>query len=306
MDGWQAGFEIGVQGFYLQPVAHKKGHPEDTEEKAKWYQGCLDTAFKKLSDQLAQVTNDMNTLGKMQSESMGWLVQKEKEAKVLVAALQEIFEIAKGCQDFYQPIEDVHKIAKLALSVFVSDGKPKDDPMELPEQYKTADPFKAAVYFGWYHGLVNAYTHNFTWEQYQKAYPHQSLPPENQASTIKQLDGLHKLLLDRLEKMTLASQQLFDGKKANPKDKKGVLSASWNKLAMVLFDAKVTVQTINETIRPISPNSEELKSEEVSIAQQEDTWNEAIEKYKEQTGSSVFATNLFKGWMKMNYNLTKK
>lgn len=49
-DGWQAGFEIGVQSFYLQPVSPKKGHEEDTREKAMWYQNCLKHAFKNLSE----------------------------------------------------------------------------------------------------------------------------------------------------------------------------------------------------------------------------------------------------------------
>lgn len=37
-----------------------------------------------------------------------------------------------------------------------------------------------------------------------------------------------------------------------------------------------------------------------------DVWEEMIEKYKEDTGRSVFATNAFTNWLKQHYTLTKK
>lgn len=80
-----------------------------------------------------------------------------------------------------------------------------------------------------------------------------------QRAKIKKLDGLHDLLLGHLEKMTISSQELFDEKKSNPKDKRGALRAAWNKLLMVLFDAKVTVHTIKEITHPNTPKSGELK-----------------------------------------------
>lgn len=48
LSGWQAGFTVQQQTFYLQPVSAEKGDEEDTEQKAKWYQGCLDTALNKI------------------------------------------------------------------------------------------------------------------------------------------------------------------------------------------------------------------------------------------------------------------
>lgn len=47
-DGWQAGFTVQQQTFYLQPVSSDKGNQEDTEEKAKWYQRNLDFALNKV------------------------------------------------------------------------------------------------------------------------------------------------------------------------------------------------------------------------------------------------------------------
>ncbi len=46
--GWQAGFTVQQQTFYLQPVSTDKGDGDDTEERAKWYQRCLDTALGKM------------------------------------------------------------------------------------------------------------------------------------------------------------------------------------------------------------------------------------------------------------------
>lgn len=47
-DGWQAGFTVQQQTFYLQPVSSDKGDQRDTEERALWYQGCLETALNKM------------------------------------------------------------------------------------------------------------------------------------------------------------------------------------------------------------------------------------------------------------------
>jgi hypothetical protein len=47
-DGWQAGFTVQQQTFYLQPVSAEKGDEEDTRAKAKWYQKNLDLALNKI------------------------------------------------------------------------------------------------------------------------------------------------------------------------------------------------------------------------------------------------------------------
>jgi len=47
-DGWQAGFTVQQQTFYLQPVSAEKGDEEDTRDKAEWYQKNLDTALNKI------------------------------------------------------------------------------------------------------------------------------------------------------------------------------------------------------------------------------------------------------------------
>lgn len=46
--GWQAGFTVQQQTLFLQAVSIEKGDDEDTEEKAKWLQGCLDDALNKI------------------------------------------------------------------------------------------------------------------------------------------------------------------------------------------------------------------------------------------------------------------
>ena len=47
LDGRQAWLKIDNQTFFLQPVA-AIDDPENTEEKAKWYEECLKTALNKL------------------------------------------------------------------------------------------------------------------------------------------------------------------------------------------------------------------------------------------------------------------
>lgn len=55
-DGWQAGFTVQQQTFYLQPVSCDKGDKDDTKERAIWYQGCLETALNKV------IKNEYETL----------------------------------------------------------------------------------------------------------------------------------------------------------------------------------------------------------------------------------------------------
>lgn len=60
IDGWQAGFTIGVQTFYLQPVGCEVGDERDTEERAKWYQAALKVAFEKIISKYPSQTEDIS------------------------------------------------------------------------------------------------------------------------------------------------------------------------------------------------------------------------------------------------------
>lgn len=67
---------------------------------------------------------------KLLREINGAVAPSPSGVDVLVEALEQIFDIAKGCQDFYKPIEDVYKIAKLALSQYKSPSQSPQTPID--------------------------------------------------------------------------------------------------------------------------------------------------------------------------------
>lgn len=79
-----------------------------------------------------------------------------------------------------------------------------------------------------------------------------------------------------------------------------------NRYAEFVVSKKQAWKKAREIVAQYSTLTAPADEIEGSISEEEEVWSEAIEKYKEQTGASVFATNLFKGWMKKNYHITRK
>lgn len=125
----------------------------------------------------------------------------EKEINtMLVEALEKIANNGFKTSDSDVYMVMASDCAKNALSQYSTlTGEAGKDPMALPEQYKTDDPIKAAVYFGWYHGLVNAHGHTFTWEQYQKSHPLSATAPADEIeSSISEGEDDQETLWDEI------------------------------------------------------------------------------------------------------------
>jgi hypothetical protein len=74
--GWQAGFSIGCQTFWLQ--SNLDSIPEEnTEEYARWMEGNLKDAFAKISSTPAQVTQQLDkSVDEIESELVEEILQK--------------------------------------------------------------------------------------------------------------------------------------------------------------------------------------------------------------------------------------
>jgi hypothetical protein len=90
----------------------RKMNPFRSAYKVAWDQ-CCDTLARIIEGEkiardkeLQQVTNDMNTLAKMESETLGWLVESKKEIEILKTALNRAVELIRRWHDAYDRKSD--------------------------------------------------------------------------------------------------------------------------------------------------------------------------------------------------------